>query len=292
MTFEGIFDIFRTMRDTLESAGTSAGLSGLFLAGLIALWYSKDRVSRRIRFLFVFATVMLIMVITPLYSVFCRRYLPGLTVLGAHLWFLPVTLVFMGTVYLISDSIKDSRNIPKLGAAFLVIMFLAGATAYTERSFLPAGAEGIYTEGKAYIAMEMVERYIEDKGGESILLLSSDDVMETVRRHDTSVCALYGRDIVEGNKSMVRGIVYSGEQKKAYMAMHEDTYDVENITAIADSCGVTLIILEKDAEEGSEQSGAAADDGEEAEQPDLSGYAVYSENESYICYAREEICNG
>lgn len=291
MTFESIFDIFRTMRDTLESAGTSAGLSGLFLAGLLALWYSKDRVSRRIRFLFVYATVMLIMVITPFYSDFCSLYLPGLTVLGAHQWFLPVTLVFMGTVYLISDSIKESRNIMKLGAAFLVIMFLAGATAYTERSFIPASAEGVYTEGKAYIAMEMVERYIEDKGEDSMLLLSSDDVMETVRRHDTSVCVLYGRDIFEGNKSMVHGVIYSEEQKAAYRAMHEGSYDIESITAIADSCGVTLIVLEKEDEEESRQETEEAGE-EEPEELDLSGYAVYSENESYICYAREEKCNG
>ena len=292
MTVESIFNIFRTMRDTLESAGTSAGLSGLFLAGLLALWYSKDRVSRRIRFLFVYATVMLILVIMPFYSVFCDNFLPGLTVLGAHLWFLPVTLVFMGTIYLIADSIKDSRNIVKLGAAFLVIMFLAGATAYTERSFIPVGAEGVYTEGKAYIAMEMVERYIEDKGEGQLLLLSSDDVMETVRRHDTSVCVLYGRDISESNKSMAYGIKYSEDQKTAYSAMHGDTYDIEDITAAADSCGVTLIVLEKVQDEGSEPNEEAPADEGDAEEPDLSGYAVYSENESYICYAREEECNG
>ena len=292
MTFEGLFGIFRTMRDTLETAGTSVGLSGLFLAGLLALWYSKDRVSRRIRFLFVYATVILIMVITPYYSAFCSLYLPGLTALGAHLWFLPVTLVFMGTVYLISDSIKDSKNILKLGTAFLVIMFLAGATAYTDRSFIPASSEGVYTEGKAYIAMEMVERYIEDKGRDSLLLLSSDDVMETVRRHDISVCTLYGRDIAEGNKSMVNGVNYSEEQKKAYKAMHEVYYDIESVTAIADSCGVTLIVLEKATDEEAGEETYSAGDEDESAEPDLSGYAVYSENESYICYAREEDCNG
>ena len=89
MTFGSIFDIFRSMRDTLESAGASAGLSGLFLAGLLALWYAKDRVSEKIRFMFIYATVILVVIIMPFYTIWCDKYLPGFTDLGSHLWFLP-----------------------------------------------------------------------------------------------------------------------------------------------------------------------------------------------------------
>ena len=91
---------------------------------------------------------------------------------------------------------------------------------------------------------------------------------------------------------MAHGVIYSEEQKNAYKALHADEYDIESITSIADSCGVTLIILEKDTDGESEQEAAGISEEDEPAEPDLSGYVVYSENESYICYAREEECNG
>ena len=292
MTFGSIFDIFRSMRDTLESAGASAGLSGLFLAGLLALWYAKDRVSEKIRFMFIYATVILVVIIMPFYTIWCDKYLPGFTDLGSHLWFLPVPLVFMGTVYLISEGIKNSSNNLRLGLAFLAIMFLAGATAYTERSFISADSEGLNKEGESYLAYEMVAKYISDTGERDVLLLSSEDVMETVRRHDINIRTLYGRDLSESNKRNGYGVTYSEAQKKACEVMHSEECDIYCITEVAAGCGVTLIVLNKNDFITDPMSGHASEAAEGDELPDLSGYGIYSENESYICYAREDKCNG
>ena len=296
MTFGSIFDIFRSMRDTLESAGTSAGLSGLFLAGLLALWYAKDRVSEKIRFMFIYATVILVVIIMPFYTGGCEKFLPTFTDLGSHLWLLPVTLVFMGTIYLISGGIKKSKNNFRLMLAFWAIMFLAGATAYTERSFISVDAEQMNIEGETYLAYEMVQRYISDTGDTDVLLLSSEDVMETVRRHDISIKTLYGRDMAESNKRSGYGVIYSEEQKKVYEVMHGEECDIYCITEAADNCDVTLIVLNKNDfitdPEDEAMIGHVAGEGTENELPDLSGYGIYSENESYICYAKEEKCNG
>lgn len=182
------------MRSSLEMVGGSVGMTALFLAGLIALWYAKNEMKKETASLFWYALVSLIIVIDPFYYLFVERFVPGLLVDNRYLWIvltIPVTL-FSGV-----DSISMLKDTPKkimFSVGLVIVLILAATTSYN-RSSVNIGSSFISEENRE--VFDYVCTLADKSEDGTVCIWADDDMMVHARRYDGRLCTIYGRNDVD-----------------------------------------------------------------------------------------------
>ena len=233
------------MRETLGKAGSTAGLTGLFLSGLLALWYARARGRRETSFLFWYASILLLLIISPPYLFFVKNWAPGLLQSNMHLWLLPMMPVLLGVVYEGYKGSVTTRNAFALGIAFTALMLLAGTTSYNAESFKPV--EDIsYPDQELSEGLAVIDEFRSANSKESLLIVTSDKMMEAIRRYDPAICTAYGEEMWNGNIDPGQRTYYSDWQYELHDAMIRPRAKLRELTEIAGAHGVDLIVIDRD----------------------------------------------
>ena len=135
-----VSEIIGDIRLSFEAAGPSAGFSGLFLAGLISLWYSSyeaesersDERSLKNRqtyeYIFLFAVVLSALLVSPA-GMMLKDYMP------VYLWLMPYTPLVLCVAASAFMNVNNRKSQLILFAAFSALLMLAGASGFDGAAF-------------------------------------------------------------------------------------------------------------------------------------------------------------
>lgn len=232
------------MQSALEMAGGSPGLTALFLAGLIALWNQKFRGDQQNGYLFWYGAITLFIVISPVFLMLVTRFLPELTTDSMMLWILPVVPVILITGVNAFPFQRTKKERILFFAAFLAIIILAGATAYTKNQYkIIENAE--YIPDSELEMILKVEEYRQENGMETVLLWAPQDIMKYARVYSGNIYLLYGKDLWLGSMDSQMHQIYEEWQQNAYIYMENAPLYLREIPEVAYARGCDVLILSK-----------------------------------------------
>lgn len=264
------------IQSALEMAGGSVGLTALFLAGIMSLWYGKhgENVQLQVGALFWYALLSLIVLINPLYINIIQKYLPEMYEHNTFLWIIPTVPVVL---YTGARAVLQLENLNKkiiFGISFIGILILAASTSYTKSTLKLA--DKTYIENEKKDILNFVSKYIDKNPGEKCLIWGENDVMEYSRIYDGRIYTLYGKNIWENNITMDNARLYGIDQEsiRLYEMMQNCVDNLQEIFLEADDKECDFIIL---AEDRFAQAGVEA--------PEVIGnyYMEYTDN-TYLLY--------
>lgn len=237
-------ELINSMQSALELAGGSPGLTALFLAGLIALWNQKFRGDQQNGYLFWYGAITLFIVISPVFLMLVSRFLPELTTDSMMLWILPVVPVILITGVNAFPFQRTKKERILFFAAFLAIIILAGATAYTKNQYkIIENAE--YIPDSELEMILKVEEYRQENGMETVLLWAPQDIMKYARVYSGNIYLLYGKDLWLGSMDSQMHQIYEEWQKNAYIYMENAPLYLREIPEVAYARGCDVLILSK-----------------------------------------------
>lgn len=237
-------ELINSMQSALEMAGGSPGLTALFLAGLIALWNQKFRGDQQNGYLFWYGAITLFIVISPVFLMLVTRFLPELTTDSMMLWILPVVPVILITGVNAFPFQRTKKERILFFAAFLAIIILAGATAYTKNQYkIIENAE--YIPDSELEMILKVEEYRQENGMETVLLWAPQDIMKYARVYSGNIYLLYGKDLWLGSMDSQMHQIYEEWQQNAYIYMENAPLYLREIPEVAYARGCDVLILSK-----------------------------------------------
>ena len=231
------------MRSALENVGGSIGLTALFLAGLIALWYTKHNNKKEIGFLFWYALISLIVVIEPLYGVFADSILPGLVNHDVYLWIVPTIPVILYTGV---HAVTMLENIAKkivFVFGLLGILILAATTSYSQ-SNVQFGRE--YYDERCTDVLNYLCEDMERNEAEEILIWGDEMIMETARFVDGRICTVYGKDLWDAETAAITGKVYDENMNYGYWLINNIPGNEDEADEFACQYGCDYIVVDED----------------------------------------------
>lgn len=238
-------ELINSMQSVLELAGGSPGLTALFLAGLIALWNQKFRGDQQNGYLFWYGTIALFIVISPVFLMLVSQFLPELTTDYMMLWILPVVPVILITGVNAFPFQRTKKERLLFLAAFLAIMILAGATAYTKNQYkIIENAE--YIPDSELEMILKVEEYRQENEMETVLLWAPQDIMKYARVYSGNIYLLYGKDLWLGSMDSQMHQIYEDWQRDAYVYMENAPLYLNEIAEVAYARDCELVILSRE----------------------------------------------
>lgn len=237
-------DMLDAIRDAFTLAGGTPGLSALFLAGLIALWYGKTELKKESKLLFRYALVMLLVIISPPYLYLVDRYFTGYAVDSMYLWLLPLTPVLLKVFSDAALAAKALRHRVVFGLSAAALLLLAGTSSFQPESFQRVDNE-YYIPKEALHTLERISSIREARGQEEMLIWGPDWLTEYARIYDGGLLLVYGRDLWEGSPDPEMHQIYEDLDYNAALAMHNETLFLNVMGESAERYGCELLVLDK-----------------------------------------------
>ena len=235
--------IVERMQKALEMAGGSVGLTALFLCGIIALWYNKKERKNVTSFLFWYALITLIVVISPVFILFVIEYLPELYGNNVFLWILPNVPVMLYTGMIAVSYAREKMGKLWLTIGFLSIIILAAFTSYSQTRVSMTG-------NSTYIEKDMEELFgyiterLDTLEKDSCLIWGGNDVMESARIYDGRIHTLYGKDYWESGAANAKVAVPGYEDlRHEYEIMQNPAIHMSEISVVALAKGCDYIVV-------------------------------------------------
>lgn len=268
------------VQNAFQMAGGSAGLSALFLAGLLALWHYKSEnkleVKAEINDLFWYALIMLIVITNPLYIWIINRFYPELLNNNMFLWGLPVVLVVVYVAVVVISRLDNGFKKTVFTIGLLGIIFLATTTSYNQNEFrLVQNNE--YVNDHEIKTFEALSDYMASQNRENILIWGPDEIMKDARIFDARIMTLYGKDLFEGQINSQMQEIYDEWYGLAYVRMQAGASKLSDIVIMAVSKNCDAIILKTESFNNSEL--------EIPHVIDMTYYLLYSD-EYYCVYVK------
>lgn len=238
-------ELIDRMQSALELAGGSPGLSALFLAGLLALWYYKYSGRQELGSLFWYGTVTLIIVINPAFFLFVTNVLPELTTDNKMLWILPVVPVILVAGVEAFPFEREKKEKFLFVAAVLGLLLLAGASSYT-RNQNKAAYNAEYIPDNVLEMILEVEQYREKNNRETVLLWADQDIMNYARVYTGNIYLLYGKDLWLGMIDSQLHQIYEDWHREAYIMMENAPLYLDKIALVAEERECDVLILSKE----------------------------------------------
>ncbi|MBR1470892.1 MAG: hypothetical protein IJ600_04535 [Lachnospiraceae bacterium] len=238
-------NMLEAIQHAFTLAGGTPGLSALFLAGLIALWYGKEGQKNDTRMLFHYALVMLLVIISPPYLYLTGRFFQGYTIDKMYLWLLPLTPVLLKVFSDATGALKKLHHRVLFVLAAAALLLLAGTTSYS--------AEGWkLTENSSYIpeetlsVLKRLQGIRREKGKEEILVWAPQDIMDYGRRYEGGLLFVYGRDLWLGPIDSEMHQIYDQTAHEAYAAMEDAVAHTKEIGKIAEAYQCDILVVSKE----------------------------------------------
>ena len=233
------------IRNAFTLAGGTPGLSALFLAGLLALWYAKNEQKKDTELLFRYALIVLIVIISPPYLYLVGRFFTGFALDGMYLWLLPLTPVMLKVF---SDAAVAARALSHrfiFGLSAAALLLLAGTSSFQPESFQRVDNAYYIPEAELH-TLEYISRIRNERGQEEILIWGPERLMEYARRYDGGLILVYGRDLWEGTPDPEMHQIYEDLDYNALLAMQNETLFLDIMGKSAERYGCDLLILDKE----------------------------------------------
>lgn len=225
-------EVIGSMQSALELAGGSPGLSAVFLASLIALWYRKFQRELPVGCLFWYGTITLSMLIIPGFLAFVGNFWPELLTDYMILWILPVVPVILIAGVNAFPFYGERKDRAFFLMAFLAILILAGATVYQRN-------QHNLIENREYIPdselemLEKAEEYREKEQQETVLLWADQEIMNYARIYSGHIYLMYGKDLWLGSMDSQMHQIYEDWQQEAYIYMENAPLYMDEIVDMA-----------------------------------------------------------
>ncbi|MBO6298369.1 MAG: hypothetical protein J6N53_05935 [Lachnospiraceae bacterium] len=232
------------IRNAFTLAGGTPGLSALFLAGLLALWYAKNEQKKDTELLFRYALIVLLVIISPPYLYLVGRFFTGFALDGMYLWLLPLTPVMLKVF---SDAAVAARALSHrfiFGLSAAALLLLAGTSSFQPESFQRVDNAYYIPEAELH-TLEYISRIRNERGQEEILIWGPERLMEYARRYDGGLILVYGRDLWEGTPDPEMHQIYEDLDYNALLAMQNETLFLDIMGESAERYGCDLLILDK-----------------------------------------------
>ncbi|MBR6157548.1 MAG: hypothetical protein IKQ27_11365 [Lachnospiraceae bacterium] len=233
------------IRDSFTLAGGTPGLSALFLAGLLALWYTKNEQKKDTKMLFSYAMVVLLVIISPPYLYLVGRFFTGYALDSMYLWLLPLTPVMLKVF---SDAAVAARALSHrfiFGLSAAALLLLAGTSSFQPESFQRVGNHYYIPDAELH-TLEYLKQIREERGQEEMLIWGPEHLMEYARRYDGGLILVYGRDMWEGTPDPEMHQIYEDWEYNAALAMQNETLFLDVMGESAERYGCDLLILDKE----------------------------------------------
>lgn len=234
--------IIESMKNSFSMSGGSAGLSAIFLAGLLALWFFKYESRPEVNDLFWYALLSLIVIITPFYTWIVYRLFPKLTENNMFLWVLPVVPVtlYVAVVVLARLESKTKRVMFSLG--LIGIMLLATTTSY-EPNEIKLQTNNHYVDNSSLLILEGILKYADKIHKDEVVILAPDKIMTDARIYDARIHTLYARDYYEGVIDSEMHQIYEPEIDEIYGYMKAGFGEADHLAVKAEANAVDAIII-------------------------------------------------
>ena len=225
-------EVIGSMQSALELAGGSPGLSAVFLASLIALWYRKFQRELSVGCLFWYGTITLSMLIIPGFLAFVGNFWPELLTDYMILWILPVVPVILIAGVNAFPFGGERKDRFFFLMAFFAILILAGATVY-QRNQHEQIENRKYIPDSELEMLQKVEEYREKEQQETILLWADQEIMNYARIYSGHIYLIYGKDLWLGSMDSQMHQIYEDWQQEAYIYMENAPLYMDEIVDIA-----------------------------------------------------------
>ena len=239
-------EIINGMQRSFNLAGGSVGLSSLFMAGLIALWYSKFERKSEVTALFWYALGMLVFVINPLYILFVERKAPSLSKDNLYLWLIPTVPVILYSGVSIISLFNTKNRVRRI--AFIVgllgILVLAVTTSYSGFS-IRFCQNGSYFEEQEQEIFDKIDNYRMTKDMEFVTIIGPNEIVEDARKYSGYYTTLYGKDLWRGEIGTQFEHSYESWQYELYNRIQEPEKYWENIADISYRNGCEFVVFSK-----------------------------------------------
>lgn len=187
--------VVTTMQYALGMAAGSAGMTALFLAGMVALWYNKNREHMEIESLFWYTVVTLVAVINPFYINAVSEYIPELYRSNMFLWILPTLPVILYTGVMAIATIKTKLHKLIFVLGMVLVLILAAATSYSQS--IVRFTDKNYVESEKKDILYYVSASIDRGLVNDCMIWGDNDIMEYSRTYDGRIKTLYGKEYWE-----------------------------------------------------------------------------------------------
>ena len=240
----GVQTMLGAIRNAFTLAGGTPGLSALFLAGLIALWYTKNEQKKDTELLFRYALVVLLVIISPPYLFLTGRFFTQYAVDNMYLWLLPLTPVVLKVFSDAAGVVRALRHRFIFGLSAAALLLLAGTSSFQPESWKMVENQ-YYIPQEVVTTLEQVSRIRKERGQEEMLIWGPKELTEYARIYDEGLLTVYGRDLWEGTPDPQMHQIYENWEYNAAMAMDNVPLFMEELGAAAEQYHCDLLILSK-----------------------------------------------
>lgn len=227
---------------TVSSCG-SVGITALFVAGLVALWYNKFRSKGRSGFLFWYALISLIVVIGPLYSSFIDRFFADMKTDNVYMWIMPTApVVLYAGVICATTNVAKKRKVP-FYTGLIVVVILAAMTSFKAQS-VKASLKTYNISGEQEDVFDYIKTVRDSKDMEHITVWGPEEIMKNARIYDAGFRTIYGADMWEGATESQVCQPYSKWQCMAYIVMHDPATHIPAIAELGYNNNCDIVVMD------------------------------------------------
>ncbi len=187
--------IIDDIRNSLRMVGGGIGMTAFFLAGIVAMWHSKNdsenKKNTELSSLYIYSIVSLIFVIEPAYYIYLYNFNPKLLEDNRYLWIVPIVPVLLYGGISAIFSIKEKSRKILYAIVMMVVVIVASAASYTK---LDKNTDITLNRSDCEDAYAFICENMHNNGLEYAYVLAEDAVLECARKYDTSLRTLYGKD--------------------------------------------------------------------------------------------------
>ncbi len=258
--------IIQNIQDTLTAGCGSQGLTGLFMAGVMALWYGANKEKREMKIMLIYAMACVFLVAMPL------------PVPDNFSYLLPMVPVLILVMLEAGNYIRKMSRQLIFAFCGMVLLFLAGTAPFDPHGWeISENAYAIPDE--MLIVFRYVEQYQKEHELEQVLLWGTRDITGKARAYSGDFRLLYDRGLWDGAPEEMFTIPY---ESWAYAAAEliENPKDNEMLLAeTGERYGCDILILSRENFSG-----------EGAMWPVVIGdYRLYAVSDAYLVYGGRQL---
>lgn len=232
------------VQNAFQMVGGSVGFSGLFLTGIVALWYTKFSEKHEAGYLFWYGLLMTIFIINPVNLMIIAKYFPLLVADNYYMWIVPTVPIILYAAVSVFEHVKTNLQKLYFTVGIVVLLLLAATTSYAPSTH-PAIDNNAYIEPENYQVLQILSEYQKQTGREHLLLWGDARIMESVPKVKDDINCIYGRDLWEGVQDLTCPPSFREEDKVLYRYMQSPAAFLEEIAESAINREVTVLVLSK-----------------------------------------------
>lgn len=277
--------IISAVQKSFDMASGSVGLSALFMAGLILLWYVMREKKKEVTGLFWYGLVMLIFVINPLYIILIEKKAPQLKVDNLYLWLIPTAPVLLyslvSTIAYMKNNVKSKVQKSAFIAGLVAVFILAITTSYSGFSISFTDKFSYFDDNEEAVFHE-IDQMKNYRGLDFVTIVGPEEIVEDARKYSGYFNTLYGKEMWRGSFDPQFTYSYEAWQYELYHNMSKAHNHYEEIAECSFRNGCQAIVLDRHL---------FNKNGVEIPESLANRYYLSFENDDYLLYLRSSAKN-